>query len=217
MHFEILVEDRSGGTVVEALLSRMLAGGGHTFGIRPHRGKGEFPHDPSIRPARMSAGLLDLLPAKLRAYAAVLDPAETAVVVLMDSDNEDPEPLRERIAGLCERYAKSLPRVVALSVEEMEAWLLGDPEAIFAAFPDADRVAFSEYRQDSICGTWECLARILLKERATALIREGYPVVGIRKHEWADAIAPYLDPSRNRSPSFLRFSADLVKVLEVRP
>ena len=217
MHFEVLVEDRSGGTIVEALLTNLLADGGHTLCIRPHRGKGEFPRDPSAWPARMSAGLLDLLPAKLRAYAAVLDPASNAIVVLMDSDDADPEALRNRIEGLCGRYAQTLPRVVALSVEEMEAWMLGDPEAIFAAYPEADRKTLGNYRQDSICGTWECLARVLLQEAAPSLIQEGYPLVGIRKHEWADAIAPHLEPSRNRSPSFQRFSADIAKVLEVRP
>jgi hypothetical protein len=214
MHFEVLIEDRSGGIVVEALLSRMLPPTGHSVSIRPHRGKGEFPRDPAARPDRMSSGLLDLLPAKLRAYSIVLDPASNAIVVLMDSDKEDPEPLRERISGMCSRFAPTIPLVVALSVEEMEAWILGDSTAIFEAFPDADRPMLDAYRQDSICGTWEWLARVLLKERALALIREGYPMVGIRKHEWADAISPFLEPSRNLSPSFRRFSEDITKVVE---
>jgi hypothetical protein len=217
MHLEVLVEDRSGGTVADALLQRLLVAGVHTFAIRPHRGKGEFPRDPLGQPDRMSAGLLDLLPAKLRAYAAVLDPSSNLVVVLMDSDEEDPATLRADLDRLCDRFAPGLPRVVALSTEEIEAWLLGDPEALLAAYPDADRKTLAEYRQDSVCGTWEHLARVLLREQAPALIRSGYPLVGIRKHEWADAISPQLDPARNRSPSFRRFSADLAGALEADP
>jgi hypothetical protein len=165
----------------------------------------------------MSAGLLDLLPAKLRAYASVLDPASSVVVVLMDSDEEDPVALRKRIETLCLRSAPSVSCLVSLSVEEMEAWLLGDREAVLEAFPEADRDALAAYRQDSVCGTWEWLARVLLDdEEALRLIRAGYPEVGQRKHEWADAISPHLAPNRNRSPSFRRFADDLVRAMGVR-
>lgn len=217
MHFEVLLEDRSGVVVVDAFLARLLPSALHTYVIRPHRGKGEFPRDLAARPDRMSAGLLDLLPAKLRAYASVLDPASTTVVVLMDSDEDDPVALRRRIEALCYRSAPSVPCLVSLSVEEIEAWLLGDREAVLEAFPEADRDALATYRQDSVCGTWEWLARVLLDDKeALRLIRAGYPEVGQRKHEWADAIAPHLDPSRNRSPSFRRFADDLLRVLETR-
>ena len=217
MHFEVLVEDRSGGTIAAALLGRMVTDSRHSFSIRPHRGKGELPKDPGAHPDRMSAGLLDLLPAKLRAYSTALDPASEGVIVLMDADDEDPKVLRDSIEALCTRYAARIRHVVALSIEEAEAWLLGDPAAVLAAYPDADREALADYRQDSICGTWEWLARVLLKEDAPALIREGYPVVGIRKHEWSDMISPHLDPARNRSPSFRHFADDLAGVLEGAP
>ncbi len=217
MHLEVLVEDRSGGTVVAALLDRLLPPGRHSFAIRPHRGKGEFPRNPDGRPDRMAAGLLDLLPAKLRAYAAVLDPADNLVVVLMDSDEEDPAVLRDALSALCARCAPGMPLVVALSVEEVEAWLLGDPEALLAAYPDADRAGLAAYLQDSVCGTWEWMARVLLRDEARTLIREGYPQVGIRKHEWSDAISPHLVPSRNRSPSFVRFATDLLRAIGDAP
>jgi hypothetical protein len=165
----------------------------------------------------MAQGLLDLLPAKLRAYSEVLDPTSNLVVVLMDSDEADPADLRSDLERLCARSAPGLRCVVGLSTEEMEAWLLGDPQALLAAYPDADRTALSAYRQDSVCGTWEWMARVILKNRATALIREGYPLVGIRKREWADRISPHLDPSRNRSPSFRRFTADLLGAMGDAP
>jgi len=217
MHLEVLVEDRSGGTVVEALLERLLPAGRHSFSIRPHRGKGEFPSDPFRKPDRMASGLLDLLPAKLRAYAAVLDPAKSLVVVLMDSDAEDPAVLRADLENLCIRSAPGLRVVVALSTEEAEAWLLGDPEALLEAYPDADRGQLAAYRQDSVCGTWEWLARVLIGDEARKLIREGYPLVGIRKREWSDTISPHLDPSRNRSPSFRRFASDLLGAIGDAP
>ena len=51
------------------------------------------------------------------------------------------------------------PRVLfRFAIEEMEAWLLGDRQAILKEFPRAKVHVLDSYLQDSICGTWEVLA-----------------------------------------------------------
>ena len=43
------------------------------------------------------------------------------------------------------------------AIEESEAWLLGDREALIAAYPDINLEILDTYVQDSQCGTWELL------------------------------------------------------------
>lgn len=216
MHLEVLIEDRSGAAVMQVLLHTILAGrpAAYTYAIRPHRGKGSYPQNPDRRPARFASGLMDLLPAKARAYAKSFYPEELLLIVLLDSDEEAPDTVQARIQSILTRYADSLPTVIGLCVEEMESWLLGDENAVLAAYPDANRRLLRSYEQDSICGTWEVLARAILGAKAEQVIRLGYPVVGQYKQDWAKRIAPHLDPDHNQSPSFARFRHRLEKALD---
>ncbi len=217
MHLEVLSEDRSGSAVLAAVLRflRDHRGCRFSFDIRPHRGKGFAPADPSRRPVRDTVGLLDLLPAKSRAYARVLDPAANILVVVMDSDEIPPQEIESDLRSTLRRYAAPVPGVIGICVEEIEAWLLGDHAAIQAAYPDADMRVVERYDQDSVCGTWETLARCIQPESAERLIRIGYPAVGQYKAAWCRDISAHLDPDRNISPSFRRFLGALERALGV--
>ncbi len=85
-------------------------------------------------------------------------------------------------------------------VEELEAWYFGDIEALRTAYPrlPASLGAKATFRNpDAIAGgTWEALDR--------ELKRAGYRE-GLAKFAAAQAIAPHLDPERNRSRSFQVF------------
>lgn len=211
MHFEVLTEDRSGGLVVESLMKQILSAvmPSFTISIRPHRGKGDMPDNPSARPKKNASGLMDLLPAKLRAYDRVYAGTDFVLIVIMDSDRYSPDAVRSSLESLCGRFAPSLANVIGVCVEEMEAWLLADSQAVFEAYPDADPAILQEYVQDSVCGTWEVLCHVLLREKADGLIRVGYPAIGQYKQEWANNIVRNMDYSRNISPSFQRFSREL--------
>ncbi len=215
MHLEILTEDRSGAAVMQILIEKMLAHrtAAHTFAIRPHRGKGAVPQNPYKKPGRFNSGLMDLLPAKARAYARSFYPEELILVVIIDSDSEAPGTVHDRISQILSTFADPLPNVIGICVEEMEAWLLGDEQAVMTAYPQANRAILRDYEQDSICGTWEVLARAIYGSKADRVIRLGYPAVGQYKYEWARRIALALDPDSNRSPSFRRFRKSLDRVL----
>lgn len=84
-----------------------------------------------------------------------------------------------------------------IAVEELESWLLGDEEALRAAFPRLRPFsARAAYRDpDAIAGgTWEALERLLK--------RSGYYSAGLAKVECATSVARYVKPERNRSHSF---------------
>jgi hypothetical protein len=44
-------------------------------------------------------------------------------------------------------------------------WILADEQAVLEAYPEADLSIIREYRQDSVCGTWEVLCRVFSAKR----------------------------------------------------
>ena len=107
-----------------------------------------------------------------------------------------------------------MDHVFCIAVEEMEAWLLGDREAIQQAYGKiADRIAgkYAGYRQDSIGGTWEFLADMLTKGGMTAFRKKNPTAmdVGICKSQWAENIGKYMSIRDNVSPSFQYFIREL--------
>jgi hypothetical protein len=212
MKIEVLSEDRSSAIMIENLIRRIIkiSAPDCPIHVRPHRGRGDFPLNLSMRPEPNTASLLDLLPAKLRAYDKIYAGTDLILIVLMDADYHSPELLSDQLKTLCKAYATGVQTVIGLCVEETEAWLLGDAEAVMQAYPDADPTLLSEYIQDSICGTWEVLCRAILKDQAERVIRVGYPAIGQYKNEWASRISDYMNPDLNQSPSFRKFRAALL-------
>ncbi|GAA4648799.1 DUF4276 family protein [Kistimonas scapharcae] len=153
--------------------------------------------------------LLKQLPNRLRGYSSWL-PANHAILVLVDRDDEDCVQLKQRLeqtateAGLTtkaqdgERF-QVVNRVV---IEELEAWFFGDWQAVRQAYPRvAENVPRKKpYRDpDAIKGgTWEALER--------EMKRAGYFATGINKLECARQVGQYMNPAQNRSASFNAFA-----------
>ena len=94
----------------------------------------------------------------------------------------------------------------------MEAWLLGDEDAIIRAYPNAKKKYLKSYEQDGICDTWEVLANMLYPGGLAALKKKSknsYSITGSAKCEWADKIGKELKLECNLSPSFKRFLQSL--------
>ncbi|HBL27141.1 MAG TPA: hypothetical protein DD490_09930 [Acidobacteria bacterium] len=202
MRLHVLVEGDSEEALLRGWLPRFLPS--HSFVIIRHRGKGRLSRDPHHEMGGRREGLLDQLPAKLRAYGKSLDPATDRVLVLVDADDEPCMELKQRLLetlGQCDPRPAVLFR---LAIEETEAFYLGDPQAIRRAFPHARLQRMKTYEQDSICGTWELFQRVI-----------GAGVVD--KVEWAEQMAPCLGTTwqgkdANRSPSFQQLCSGLLKL-----
>ena len=109
---------------------------------------------------------------------------------------------------IAKESVRSTDCVVCLAVKEMEAWLLGDEDAIISAYPNAKKKYLKAYEQDGICDTWEVLANMLYPGGLVSLkkkSRNSYSITGIAKCEWADKIGKELNLESNVSPSFNRF------------
>jgi hypothetical protein len=187
VHVEFLVEELSVEAALAHLLPRVLLGPETQYQIHSHRGK----HD-----------LLSKLPARLRAYSRWI-PEEFRICVLVDEDRDDCLELKRRTDAIASQAGVSV--LTRIAVEELEAWFLGDPQAIGVAYPRFDpgvtRKARLRDPNGITGGTWEALER--------ELQRVGYFKTGFRKVEAADAIARHMDPERNTSHSFKVFCAGL--------
>lgn len=214
MTIEILAEDKSGSVVVHREVEKICARAGMETAIyvRPHRGCGSFPKDPDAKPAKFANSLLDLLPAECRAYNSVYGGKDVILIVVMDSDDKDPQELRSALYEVARTYAPDVRSVVGLCTEEIEAWMLGDRKALLKAYPEADVSVLDSYEQDSVCGTWEVLCRAI-SEDYDELIDIGYPAIGHYKAQWADRISRFLEPENNVSPSFTTFKYALETAL----
>jgi hypothetical protein len=203
MRLHVLVEGDSEEALLRGWLPRFLPHG-HSFVVIRHRGKGKLSRDPLKVPDIRREGLLDQLPAKLRAYGKGLDPATDRVLVLVDADDDPCTDLKRR---LLEALASCDPRpavLFRLAIEETEAFYLGDPAAIRKAFPQAKMQRMKLYAQDSVCGTWELFQRVV-----------DDPVED--KVEWAERMASHLGTdwqgkNANRSPSFRQLCQGLLRL-----
>ncbi len=205
MHFEVLVEDKSGSIMINHLLEKILGQNGllHSYRIIPYKGIGRIPKnlrgvtDPAKRI------LLDQLPRILRGYGHSLnDIGPVAVIVVVDLDKKICTDFKEELVGTLEQCDPKPPALFRIAIEELESWLLGDKDAIKKAYPRARDNVLDSYVQDSICGTWEKLADAIYPGGSDKLKTEGWSYIGQAKCEWAEAISPLVNIELNASKSF---------------
>jgi hypothetical protein len=191
MHLEILLEELSAEAALNNLLPKLIPNE-HTWNLHVFNGKTD---------------LLDSLEGILKAYSKWIT-AEFRIVILVDRDHDDCLALKSNLntkatdAGLVIK-SNAIPFQVLnrIAIEELEAWFLGDPNAIRAAYPKVaahfeKKAAFRDC--DAIKGgTWEALERLLKGA--------GYYSSGLPKIETARMISTYMNPAENRSESFRAF------------
>jgi len=200
MHFEILLEEPSAEAALNNVLPKIIPDG-HTWRVIVFNGKTD---------------LIDSLKNVLRGYSDWITP-EYRIVVLIDRDDEDCLGLKSQLNAIAKEvglktksFSNPFQVLNRIAIEELEAWLLGDPIAVRAAYPRVSR-SFEHrgtYRDtDNIRGgTWEALERLLQ--------RSGYYSSGLPKIEVARNISQHMIPERNRSKSFQVFVEGIAACLQ---
>lgn len=206
MHFEVLAEDASGGKALEVVMQKILGANysEHSWEIIEYRGLGHIPADLRGTADPRKRILLDRLPRLLRGYGRSLNES-CSVLVVIDLDDKDCMAFKRELLDVLDACNPRPRTLFRIAIEESEAWLLGDPDAVRAAYPNAKDSALDGYEQDSICGTWEVLADAVHLGGAAPLKKAGYPELGKAKYEWAERIACHMNIDRNRSKSFQVF------------
>ncbi len=202
MHIEIVVEDASGAKLLEAVLPRLLGemGVSHSWRVHPYKGIGHIPTNLHAGGDPAKRILLEQLPRLLRGYGKT--PGVDAVVVVLDSDRRNCKDFLAELNALLAMCAPAPKTMFRLAIEEVEAWYLGDRQALQAAYPRAKADVLDRYVPDSVCDTWELLADAVHAGGSAAIKKAGWPSPGKIKCEWAERIGPLLEPDRNTSPSF---------------
>ena len=201
MHIEILVEDASGEKLLEALLPKLLGdqGSPHTWRVHSYKGIGRIPKNLKPGTDANKRILLDRLPSALRGYGKT--PGIDAVVVVLDSDRRNCADFLAELQALAAGCNPAPNTMFRLAIEEVEAWYLGDQQALRAAYPRVRADVLDRYVQDSVCDTWELLADAIYPGGSAAIKKAGWPLPGRIKCEWAEKIGPLLEPDSNVSPS----------------
>ncbi|MBI3093672.1 MAG: hypothetical protein HYY97_02265 [Rhodocyclales bacterium] len=213
MHMEVLVEDSSGARLIDILLPAVIGPHGqpHTWRVHPYKGIGRLPAGLSAKQDPAKRALLDQLPRLLAGYGKT--PGIDAVVVVLDTDQRDCTEFLKELKALLRKCRPAPNALFRLAIEEMEAWLLGDRQAVLEAYPRAKKAILDGYQQDSACGTWELLADAVYPGGSAAIRVVGWPLPGQIKHEWAQEIGPRMDVERNLSPSFCKLRDGLRRLV----
>ncbi len=213
MHIEFVVEDTSGEKLLQLLIPQILGEQGepHTWRLHAYRGIGRVPRGLTTTADPAKRILLDRLPRLLRGYGKT--PGVDAVVVVLDSDRRDCSALLAELKSLVAHCTPCPNTLFRLAIEEMEAWYFGDNKAVLQAYPRARRDVLARYVQDSVCGTWELLADAVYPGGSAAIKKQGWPLPGQVKHEWAEMIGPFMSLAGNVSPSFNKFRDGLLQLV----
>jgi len=215
MHFEILVEDESGKRMVE-ILAKKIVGDNHSVRVKSYKGLGRIPrnmgNDIKAIPNRL---LLEQLPKVLNGYGRTFknQPDQYAVIVVCDLDDKCLKTFRKELISVLDACREKPVTRFCIAVEEGEAWLLGDMDAIRTVFPRADNAVLNRYTNDSICNTWELLADAIHHGGTAALKKQGWQATGEAKSRWAEKISVNIDVDRNLSPSFQYFRRKLRELI----
>jgi hypothetical protein len=206
MHFEFLIEDQSGAKAMEILCPKIIGSSEHTHRIHSYRGGGrDIPSKGSgVSPNKRI--FFNRLPSLLKGfgktYPEQVNGQACYIIVICDLDNENEFDFMIKLNSILDACPYKPVVRFCLSIEEFEAWYLGDLDAVRAAYPRAKATILRRYVNDSICGTWELLADAVFSGGSSALKRQGWQRVGEEKSKWAENIAQNMDIDVNKSPSF---------------
>ncbi|MCL2336696.1 MAG: DUF4276 family protein [Firmicutes bacterium] len=217
MFIQFLVEDQSGEKLIDAVLAKFKLEKPHItieYQIKSYKGIGGLKKGPDVQNIK-SQYLLTELPKRMRAFNNTLGYMENAsLFIVLDNDTRNTDDFKNQLSTVAKQNKVSIDHVFCIAVEEMEAWLLGDRQAIKDAYPRLHNridTKHSNYKQDSICGTWELLADMLTKNGLNGFRKE-HPTamdVGKCKGIWAEKIGKHLRIRENASPSFNYFINEL--------
>lgn len=188
---EFLVEEPSMAEILRAILPRVLPEGwklnSNCF-IRTHEGKQDLQRS---------------IPRKIRAMKRI--PGGVGFVIIQDQDSNDCRELKNRLVALCNSAlseGESVSYCVRIVCRELEAWYLGDMQALEQVFPGFHA---SRYQNKSLFRNPD---NCVNPKRELKRIVGDYPQIEIARR-----IGPLLNPETNSSRSFQIFLSGIQRMI----
>lgn len=186
---EFLVEEASMAELLRSILPRLLPAPWKldvNYFIRPHEGKSDLKRS---------------IPNKVKAYSKC--PYSTCFIVLQDQDSNDCKKLKKELVDLCEQNkSNNINYLVRIVCHELEAWYIGDVNAIHSVFP---RFRIDKYKNDRMFRSPDRCVNPKL--RLKKIVGE-YSQINVARE-----IGQYMDLNNNKSESFLQFMSGIQKIL----
>lgn len=211
MYFQFLIEDLSTEILINHVIEKLKAKYPDReiyADTKSFKGIGHLATHGNLM-ERKGGNLLNNLHMYLRGFdRSLASMKQAAIIVVLDNDKRDPEVFRQELENVAKETVKLTDCVFCVAVKEMEAWLLGDENAIWEAYPSAKKKFLRDYEQDGICDTWQILANTVYPGGLSELQKKSqnrYSEIGKAKCEWADKIGVNLVLEENISPSFRFF------------
>jgi len=112
MHFDILVEDKSGKTLLESLFPKIISKE-HTYDIKAYKGIGRIPKGLKPRSDPNKRILLDQLPRLLKGYGKTYsnypENFQAAVIIVCDLDDKCLKAFKSELLNLLDTISPSPP------------------------------------------------------------------------------------------------------------
>lgn len=217
MYFQFLIEDRSTEILVNHVMDKLkdqYTGNDIFWNVKSFSGIGHLQKKGNVMQQK-TGKLLNNLPRYMRGIGKALQKMpDAALIVVLDNDKRDIQQFRQELEDTAVSNMILCDYVFCVAIKEIEAWLLGDTEAIRAAYPNAKMQYIKKYEQDAICETWEVLADMVYPKGLTELRKKAgnaYTEIGKAKCEWADRIGRHIHLHENNSPSYQYFINELEK------
>lgn len=217
MYFQFLIEDKSTEILVNHVMNKLkdqYVQNDIFWNVKPFSGIGHLQKKGNAMQQK-TGKLLNNLPRYMRGIGKALQKMpDAALIIVLDNDKRDIQQFRQELEDTAISNMILCDYVFCVAIKEMEAWLLGDIEAIRAAYPNAKMQYIKKYEQDAICETWEVLADIVYPKGLSGLRKKAgnaYTEIGRAKCEWADRIGRYIRLHENNSPSYQYFINELEK------
>ena len=220
MYVQFLIEDKSTEKLIFHVMEKLKISNlekSIDYDTKAFRGIGHLPKAGTTI-ERKTGQLLNDLPMYLRAFNKKLcNMSHAVLIIVLDNDTREPLEFQRQLEDIALKNMVTMDYVFCVAIKEMEAWLLGDIDAVEKAYPTLKKKAVKDYIQDGLVDTWEVLANMVYPGGLKKLQRKAagsYHLIGEMKAEWADKIGVMLELDHNISPSFQKFIHELTSRIE---